>query len=395
MTIAAYAEILDRDGDADLTKDSHGVIYPAPNNLKLDATFSKSVYRPNEEARVSFDVLAPNKKPLESALGIVVFDKAIEERARTDAEFGGSGNLFDSFNGLLGYDERFGSLTRHDLDDIDLSKKIPEDLQLAAEVMFYDNNYYPQISRSRDTGQSQIIFAEYFKNQLASAETALKNTYLNNYAHPTDDVSLLKILNANNIDFQNLRDPWAMNYRAVYEIKEENDLLRFVSAGADKKFDTADDFSVLGLQFEYFMPIGTAVNLAVTDYHQQTNSFIRDYATLKAELQKRNVNLDDLRDRWDRQYRIEFDVDKRNFAIRFRSPGANGFYETTDWNTDDFDVWTNEIDYFTETEDRIQDVLSDYAKRTKTFPSDAENFRQVLSESNIGGQIRGAVVTVF
>ena len=383
LTIAAYAEIVDKDGEVDLIKDSHGVIYPAPNNLTLDAKFSQTVYRPNETAQINFDVLAPNKKPLESALGIVVFDRAIEERARTDAEFGGSGNLFDSFNGLLGYDERFGQLTRRDLDEIDLSKKIPEDLQTAAEIMFYDDYYFPQISRSRDTGQAQNIFADYFKNQLAPVETRLKNAYLKNFAHPIDDVSLLKILDENEIDFKNLRDPWAMNYRAEFEIKEDNDLLKFVSAGADKKFDTADDFSVLGLQFEYFLPLGTAINRAVEDYYQRSKLFILDYATLKTELAKQNINLDTLRDRWNREYRVEFDVDKRNFGIRFRSSGANGYYETGNWDNDDFDVWTNEIDYFTETENRIQAVLNDYAKRTKSFPKDAEIFRRILKESGV------------
>ncbi len=383
LTLAAYIETTDEDGDADLIRDSQGVIFPAPNNLQLDAKFSQEIYRPNEEAKINFAVLAPNKKPLESALGIIVFDRAIEERARTDAEFGGSVNLFDTFNGLLGYDKGFGSVTRRDLDETDLSKPISEDLQLAAELMFYDNYYYPQISRSHDTGHAQNVFADYFKKQIAPVETILKNAYLKDFSHPTNDATLGEILEANQIDFKNLRDPWAMNYRAVFEIESDQDLLKFVSAGADKKFDTADDFSVLGLQFAYFMPVGTAINRAVRDFHERTNLFVRDRETLKTELARQNINLDDLRDRWNREYRVEFDVSKTKYVIRFKSAGANGIYETEKWNSDDFDVWTNEIDYFTEQENRIQNALSEYARRTKTFPQDAASFGRVLGEMKI------------
>lgn len=382
LTLAAYIETTDADGDPDLIRDSHGVIFPAPNNLKIDAKFSQEIYRPNEEARINFAVLAPNKKPLESALGIIVFDKAIEERARTDAEFGGSVNLFDTFNGLLGYNPRFGNVTRRDLDETDLSKPISKDLHLGAEVMFYDNYFYPQISRSHDTGQAQNVFADYFKKQIAPVETILKNAYLKDFSHPTNDATLREILEANQIDFKNLRDPWAMNYRAIFEIESDKDLLKFVSAGADKKFDTADDFSVLGLQFSYFMPVGTAINRAVKDFHERTNLFVRDRETLKTELAKQNINLDDLRDRWNREYRIEFDVSETKYIIRFKSAGANGVYEIEQWNSDDFDVWTNEIDYFSEIEDRIQNALSDYAQRTKTFPKDAETFGEFLQKND-------------
>ena len=94
----------------------------------------------------------------------------------------------------FGLDNKFGSLTRRDLDEIDLSKSISSDLQLAAEIMLYDGNYYPQIERSgKENTQARTIFAERFKKQFAPVETALKNAYLKNYEHPTDDASAAKI----------------------------------------------------------------------------------------------------------------------------------------------------------------------------------------------------------
>ena len=133
LTIAAYMETVDDDDDLDLIRTSSGIIFPAPNNLRIDAKFSDSVYRPNEEATINFNVFATDKSPIESALGIVVFDKAIEERARTDSEFGNYRGMFYGYRTLLGYDESFSGLTKNDLNELDLRQPISEELQLAAE----------------------------------------------------------------------------------------------------------------------------------------------------------------------------------------------------------------------------------------------------------------------
>ena len=184
LTIAAYME--DFDGEEDeylsLLSTSRGIIFPAPTNLFLEAKFSQNQYRPNEEGRINFSVLSPEKTPVESALGIVVFDKAIEERARTDAEFGSYRGMFYGFRSLLGYDKAFGGLTLKDLNEIDLRRPVSEDLQLAADVLLYETYYYPQIYRSDNFNLARSVFAEYFDKQFASVETVLKNSYTKNFS---------------------------------------------------------------------------------------------------------------------------------------------------------------------------------------------------------------------
>lgn len=308
LTIAAYTESVDDDGDLDLIKTSRGIIFPAPNNLRVDAKFSDSVYRPNEEATINFSVFAPDKSPIETALGIVVFDKAIEERARTDSEFGNYRGMFYGYRGLLGYGEAFGGLTKNDLNELDLRQPISDEIQLAAELMFYNNYYYPEINRSDDYTQARSVFAEVIEKQLAPVETVLRNAYADDFSHPTDDVSLREILSARNIDFDKLRDPWLSNYRAKYEVGETNDLMTIESAGADKKFDTRDDFTVLKMSFAYFLPIGKKIDAVAADYHERTGEFIRNYEVLKDELNKKGVDLGNLKDRWNHPYRIEFGV---------------------------------------------------------------------------------------
>ena len=384
LTIAAYMEVFDEDNeDLDLIKTSRGIIFPAPNNLNLEAKFSDSVYRPNQEASINFSVLSPEKTPQMSALGIVVFDKAIEERARTDAEFGGFRGMFYHFRNLLGYGESFGGLTMKDLNEIDLRKPVSDDLQLAADVLLYDSYYYPNISRSSDYAQARSIFAEYFDRQMAPVETALKIAYTKNYSHPTDDDTLRKILSENRISYDDLRDPWQMNYRAEYEVAASDNIVNIESAGADKKFDTKDDFTVLKMSFAYFLPVGKTIDKAVSEHKRRTGKFIRDRAALRDELELHGVDLDNLKDRWNRPYKIEFGVSGRNFKIVFRSDGADGIYQTDEWNKDDFDVWTSEIDYFAETEKEIQKALSNFTSEKKTFPQSEAEFKEILKANNI------------
>ena len=189
LTIAVYDD--ENEGyyyDSDKMRSASGIIYPEQQNLKLDANFSAASYKPGEEAKVKFSVFDGSGKSTESALGIVVFDKAIEERARTDAEFG---SYFSRFFGLLGYSESFGGITLKDLNDLDLSKDITPELQLAAEIMLADNAYYPRIYHSsyNDT-EAKNVYAEFFKKQLDPIEEVLKKQYKKTFEYPTDEKSL-------------------------------------------------------------------------------------------------------------------------------------------------------------------------------------------------------------
>lgn len=383
LTVAAYMENFDEENDySDLIKTSRGVIFPAPTNLNLDAKFSKTTYRPNEEGRINFSVLSPEKTPTESALGIVVFDKAIEERARTDAEFGNYRGMFYGLRSLLGYEKAFGGLTIRDLNEIDLRRPISDDLQLAADVLLYENYYYPNISRSDDFTQARSVFAEYFDKQLATVETALKNSYAKNYSNATDDANLRKVLSENGIDFESLRDPWQMKYYAKFGVEKEKNIVDIKSSGADKKPDTKDDFTVLKMGFEYFLPVGKIIDKTNTEYHLRTGKFIREYAMLNDELRKSDLDLDELTDRWNRKYKIEFGIAGRQLKIFFHSAGEDGIFEDVNNYNDDFYVWTSEADYFAETEKRIQKILSESINGEISFPLNETQFKSILREKD-------------
>lgn len=371
LKVAAYTE--EEDDDDSFIKTSRGIIFPTPQNLRLAANFDKATYKPSEEARVKFGVLDSIGKAVESVLGVVIFDKAIEERARADSEFSGT---FSDYSGWLGYGENFAGVNVKDLNDLDLSKPIPQELQLVAEVMFYDEYYEPNVFHSSGSYylSPKVVYANYFKKQFEPIETMLSARYAkNNYEHPQDEASFRRLLAANGFNFDSLRDPWDQPYRITFDVEKSLDVLRVMCAGADKTFDTQDDFSVLNLSFLYFPPTGAAIDKAVEDFHKRTGGYIRDEKTLFQEL-----GISELKDRFGRPYRITFEVHQRYYVIHFFSLGKNGVYNQYSWQ-DDFDVWANKIDYFTETETKVQKML----QTADSFPKDENEFRSILKANDV------------
>ncbi len=267
-----------------------------------------------------------------------------------------------------------------DLNFIDQSQPISEDLQLRMELVCADSQFSANFFGSREYETSlKSVFTNYFRRQITPVEAALKNAYAADFAHPTDDVLLRNILAAQAIDFDGLRDPWGNPYRVKFTTESVENIVVVESAGANKTFGNQDDVVVLQMRFKYFTPIGQAIDRAVSDYHTRTGSFIRDYATLAGELQKQNVNLDALRDRWNQPYQIAFGVDGRFYTIVFKSGGTD---KKIDDSYTDFGIWTNRIDFFAAAESRVQAILTNYANESKSFPKDAAEFKTLLKNND-------------
>src|SRR5215203_4029408 len=167
---------------------------------------------------------------------------------------------------------------------------------------------------------------------------------------PTDEKSLREILRTKNINFGDLRDAWGNEFRAQFQIDKDYERLSIWSLGADKLPNTSDDLTVLETGWRYFADTGKTIDRAMRDYTERTNGFITDYPTLRAEMLKRNINIDALRDAWGKPYRFEFTVDRTNYVLTVKSLGAD---RTPDGllpsGADDFTLWTNRSDYFTVT----------------------------------------------
>lgn len=356
----------------EMVKTSRGIIYPYSDNLNIKTEFDKETYKPSDEAKASFSVLDSIGKAVESVLGIVIFDKAVEERAKTDGEFNGT---LGNFYRWIGYGNSFGGINIKDINELDLTKPISNEMQLAAEIMLHDAYYEPSIYRSETTKtDAKSVFAEYFKKQFDPIETKLRSHFENKqFEHPIDDATLRKILSENGIDFDDLQDPWEQKYRAVFSVEQTNDVVRIISAGADKKFETDDDFTVSSMNFAYFKPMEIRLNKAFSDYYERIKQYIRDEKTLLQEL-----DVPEIIDRFGNPYRIEFSISGRYIKTRIWSLGNNGKTDN-EFRWDDFTIFDKQQDYFAVSEMEIRKVLAEAVR----IPNNENELRALLNSKGI------------
>src|SRR5688572_4633269 len=63
------------------------VSFPSTGGLEIESSFDKTTYAPGEQATLKLQLRNGNRSSQEGIFGVTVFDKAVEERARADAEF--------------------------------------------------------------------------------------------------------------------------------------------------------------------------------------------------------------------------------------------------------------------------------------------------------------------
>src|SRR5262249_16858629 len=366
--------------------DAHDVLYPHNLELKVKAQPSQASYRPGEDAQIKLSVQAQQARAQQSALGVVVIDKAVDERFRSDQEFGQRySTLNDSLQRFLGTDQQISGVTMRDLQRLDTTKFISPDLDLLAEVLMSQRGHYTPSFNGGDQYETDLVevFSRLVNEQIKPVHDALDARYLRNGEYPRTETQLRAFLSDAGIDFSKLHDPWGNNFRALFSISGPSDMLTLMSAGADERFDTDDDFSVDRSSWRYFVPVGGAIERVVRAFHERTGGFILDEKTLLAELtQRENVSLDQLKDPWGEPYRINFSIVESNYVLTVSSSGPDKRF-TTDarYSDDDFNVWTTTIDYFAEPRARLQNALTKNVEVTKRFPSNDTELRDALRGS--------------
>lgn len=382
LSVIAYANDPEGDGEDDFITGSHTILYPRDRQLKLDVESSRDTYRPGEDASIAFRVRGTEGQSVESALGVVVMDRAVEERARSDQEFGAGLSFCDAFTR---YRENLAGVTLDSINKLDMSKPIPEGIDLAAEVLL--NRYrawwvHMFSGGGYDTSQ-RYVFSEAIELQLRPIKNALNHRFAARLECPEDAESLRRILDEEGIEFEHIKDPWGNEYRTRFYVQNTHSFLQLISAGADKRFDTTDDFYAASpVGWLYFAPQGRIINRALSRFHERTGRFIRDIHTLKSELASEGLVLDELRDKWNQPYKIEFGVYKDQFTVSFISGGPNQHFDSTR-ASDDFTIWTSQADYFDQDREKIGDAVGSYFDATSRFPENLTVLRHALRRSRL------------
>jgi len=380
LTIAVYGY----EESGDLNIGNRVVLFPGNRDLKIAIDMSQPKYRPGEPATADFHVQTGDGKAAESGLGVAVIDRAVEERARADGEFGGRYDFAATFNRMWGYDEQIAGMTINDLDALDMSKPIPPDLQLVAEILLLRRGYWLE-ERSTSIGSPKHEFGHILGSQLKPVTDALKSRYNRTKEYPTNAAMLARELADFGLDFAGMRDPWGLPYVPSFSVSRDFDVLKLVSAGPDKRVGTRDDFPVVAMSWPYFRATGEALDRAVQRYHKRTNSFIRDRQSLRRELFRDAINIDALRDRWGKPYMFEFGVRANLFTVEVKSGGSDRRFIEKPHPTaaTSFTVWSSKIDYFAETRAKIEAALASYFMETKRFPQEEAALKEALSRASI------------
>ncbi|HKN76847.1 MAG TPA: MG2 domain-containing protein [Candidatus Acidoferrum sp.] len=363
---------------------SHTVSFPKNHELQVEVKLAKSVYRPGEEATASLQVTSPGGEPAKSALGLVVVDQAVEERERTDGDFGGQGG-FLNFRGYWGGTSELGGIRKSDLDKLDLSKPLPDGLELVAEILLQGDSLWPKTFASdSDLVDLAKLFASEIDPQIVPIRTALDNRYAQRGEYPKTEAALENDLAAAGSAWRNAKDPWGTAFHAAFSVARESDVLEISSAGPDKILGTEDDFIVARMSRPYFKSNSEAIQRAVNEFHARTGSYIRDAQTLKTELARLSIDFDSLKDPWGHAYQFSFGVNGTKFTVTVTSAGPDGRFNSKQVpSEDDFPLVTVGIDYFAETRAQIDAALTANFKRNQSFPETLDQLKTALDHSGI------------
>jgi A-macroglobulin TED domain/Alpha-2-macroglobulin family/MG2 domain/Carboxypeptidase regulatory-like domain/A-macroglobulin receptor binding domain/Macroglobulin domain MG3 len=385
LTIIAYPAFYDK--DAHSVTGIARVLYPRERGLKLEAALNQTSYRPGEEASLGLRVLTTGGRPAESALGVVVFDKAVEERARIDQEFTRFG-FYEYFKDILGDGEGLNGVTRRDLDRIDLSKPLPEGLELVAEILLNQRLYGYNLKRFSGndfTTNGEEAFRILVSEQVKPVEIALDSLYRQKSIYPVDATTWRRQMLLAGVELDWLRDPWGIPYRSEFSVEDIYHKFKLISAGPDKRFETEDDFIALKKSWLYFRRTSEAIMRAVENYHVRTGAFIRDRETLRRELLHEALDIDLLHDPWGNPYRFEFGANGRNYFIKAESGGSNARFEDApdgrDRESDDFVVSSCYVDYTAKSAALIKRTLSAHFKKTGLIPKNDGELRELFKKS--------------
>ena len=367
--------------DETWARGEHTVLFPHDTSLALDVHMSKATYHPGEEARADFHVNTAQGGTAQGALGLVVVDKAVEERQRTDEDLHANSGFY-AFQQYWGSDSELAGVRRTDLDKLDLSKPLPDGLELVAEILIQraSNDSTSDSSSAVDTDLHKL-FGSLIDPPLAPVIAALRSQTAS--ANTPDGADGIRRFLATT-QLASLRDPWGTAYHAKIQPVGANFDIEIESAGPDQKVGTRDDFKVLDTQWPYFAQYDLTIQKTVDDYHRRTGGFIRDAQTLNSELARNGLAFDSLRDPWGHPYQVKFGIYQDSFTIAVRSAGPDGRFSSDDQESvDDVVVSRTATGYFDDTRIKMDAALDRYYHDTERFPQNLKDLDEAFRKADI------------
>jgi len=368
------------------------VLFPNPTNLQLDVKAVKRTYRPGEAASVNLRVRGSEGEPVEGALGLLVYDQALEELAQTEASLFTSGyERIDSRLGFRSFDEDNESIAGVSVKQL-LNRgpdaAVPPDLELLTQALLFNRGSVPlRLESSGSPRYLDQIFQKQIRPVLDPVVELLEEHFSNTGHFPADDAEYVSFLKEKGIDASRLSDPWGRRFHVRRTYQWVNELFEFKSEGPDKTLKTSDDFTAMSISRPFFEFDAKRLRSVIDTYHKSTGDYVRDQATLEAAWAQQRTPISSFIDPWGTPYRFLFEIVRDNYTIKVVSAGPDKRFgsgpndPTSDW--DDLQVSVQNMPYFRETAQRISDALFESAKSSAHFPETEQEFRKAMADHAI------------
>jgi len=347
---------------------SRSVLYPEDRALRLDVSGIKPSYAPGAQVTGGLRVADASKAGIGAAVGVRVFDNAVAQRAETEEDENnrwlGSWRWFDSASA--------GGVTRADLDKVDTSKEIPDDLELAAEALLLNSGPNAiEIEGSSDDEvrhEYQTAMQKRFE-PLGKAIVAVSDPHLPRTFEAVQQIARAAILDPS------LFDPWNTPYKVETDAEMANEVVAMRSAGPDKRYGTDDDIVVNIAQRNLFAVPGEKLSKLLIHAAESAQPLPASLEQLTALAADGGLSLNSAAagtlTSIGKPYEYEFVVQRR-------------FYYIDVLCEDNLHVWTSPaIDYFSPVETRMDSALKAWEATGHPFPTTDVEARAVFTAAGI------------
>jgi len=169
-------------------------------------------------------------------------------------------------------------------------------------------------SGTKDDIPAKTIVWKYFQQTHDRIAILLANLP----AFPQSEQDARKALRVENIDLDQLCDPWGTAYRVQFRIQNDLAILRFISAGPDLRFETPDDFNVDEISGSYYKDTSGKLSALLAE----AKAYPQNEREWNRLLRLGNVTFKT--DPWGQQPYVSFARFARYTDIQKPQPGARG-----------------------------------------------------------------------
>lgn len=346
------------------------VLYPDDHSLHANVKSLAASYAPGAPVYAQLELRDATNGPAAGVFGASVFDTAVEQRADTEVEANdrwfGQGWWWLEGSSV-------GDVTLDSLNKTDTSKPISSDLDLAAEAVLMNSEEAVLEITSND---SSTVRSEY-EQQMEKDTKPLRDAILaaNPENLPANTEELMKFVSAPKLDEGFLLDPWNTPYSLALDEEGNDDVVKLNSAGPDKQFGTADDFSVALVARNVFEVPGARLNELLGKAAMAGQLLPATVDALKKLAIEGGLNLDSA---------VQHTLQHNGKPYIYTTEVMRRFYFVTVNRDADETVWrSNWMDYFGRTEEKLSAALEKWAVAGNAFPETEVDVRRAFATSGI------------